>query len=162
MISSIITTILFMFSFLIFSRYLIHLYYKSRRKLLFNQIGGKDFIEIKNIPTEIYSKTKTSFSWKDYTSNIILLDDALLILLRNSILNGLITQNQSIIQISKTENNRKQPGVERVYFIEKKEFRGNKICFHSSQKVIVTAKIEITLNFKENIEQLDNVKKYVD
>ena len=71
----------------------------------------------------------------------------LLILLRNYNLKGLINQNQSIIQFTKTVNAKKMNGVGKVYIIEKKEFIENKIQIYSEQNLIVNAKFEILLDF---------------
>lgn len=79
-----------MISFLIFGNYGFHLYYKNKRRLLYKRIGNQNFVEIKNVRTEICAKSKLSFSWQLFMSDIILFENTLLILLRNYTLKNLI------------------------------------------------------------------------
>ena len=161
MSTNLISIILLMFSFLFLGNYGIHIYYKNKRKLLFAEIGNQKFIEIKNVNAKIYTKSKVSVSWQFFMSDIILIENTLLILLRNYNLKGLINQNQSIIQFTKTVNAKKMNGVGKVYIIEKKEFIENKIQIYSEQNLIVNAKFEILLDFKNRTKESNIVKEYI-
>jgi hypothetical protein len=147
----------FMFSFLIFGNYAIHLYFKNKRKLLFKSIGNQNFVEIKTINTEIFATSNLSLSWALFVSDIIIFDDKLLILLRKKIFN----MNQSIIQISKKEHKEKLDGVSKVYLLEKIDFSGNKIKIKSTQYVMMKANFEIKLDFKENLKEQEAVAEFI-
>jgi len=150
-----------MISFLIFGNYGFHLYYKNKRKLLFKRIGNQNFVEIKNVRTEICAKSKFSFSWQLFMSDIILFENTLLILLRNYNLKGLINQNQSIIQISKSRNTEKLDGVGRIYILENNEFNGEKIKINSTQYLMTKAEFEVDLDFKNKLDELKVVTEFM-
>jgi hypothetical protein len=162
MAPDIFITIAFMLAFVVFGNYGIHLYFKNKRKLLVNRIGGQKFVEVKNIRTEIYAKSKLSISWELFRSDIILFENSLLILLSKQGLNGLINQNQSIIQINKNERAEKLDGVERVYVLQNIEYIGTKIKLSYTQHLILKGKCEIKLDFKDTPDELKTVAEFID
>jgi hypothetical protein len=140
--------LLLMLSFLFLSNYGIHSYYKRQRKLLFAQIGDQKYIEIKNVDTTIYNKSKLALSMNFFMADVILVEHTLLILLQDHLM-GL---NQSILQFSKNIQAKKMNGVGTVWVIEKKEYKLNKINISFKSKGIVTATTEISLGFKNRTE----------
>jgi hypothetical protein len=150
-----------MISFLIFGNYGFHLYYKNKRRLLYKRIGNQNFVEIKNVRTEICAKSKLSFSWQLFMSDIILFENTLLILLRNYTLKNLINQNLSIIQISKNRNAEKLDGVGRIYILENKKFIGGKIKINSTQILMIKAEFEVDLDFNDKLDELKVVTEFI-
>ncbi|MEN2412926.1 hypothetical protein [Flavobacterium mesophilum] len=94
-------------------------------------------------------------------SDIILFENTLLILLRNYNLKGLINQNQSIIQISKSRNTEKLDGVGRIYILENNEFNGEKIKINSTQYLMTKAEFEVDLDFKNKLDELKVVTEFM-
>ena len=140
--------LLLMLSFLFLSNYGIHSYYKRQRKLLFAEIGDRNFIHIKNVDTTIHNKSKVALSMQFLMSDVILFDHTVLILLRSHVMN----LNQSILQFSKNLEAKKMSGVGAMWAIEKKAYILNKINISFKHNGIVTTTTEISLGFKNRTE----------
>jgi hypothetical protein len=147
--------------FFIIGNYGIHLYFKQKRALFFKNIGNRKFREYLNLKTVINATSKISFSLQSFRADVVLFENSLYVLLKNSNLKGLINQNQSILQISRNENIGKFEGISKVYFLEKYEINNNKIKIFSTQNLIVSAKFEIIIDFKDRLEELKIVENYL-
>lgn len=147
--------------FFIIGNYGIHLYFKQKRTSFFKNIGNRKFREYLNLKTVINATSKISFSLQSFRADVVLFENSLYVLLKNSNLKGLINQNQSILQISRNENIEKFEGISKVYFLEKYEINNNKIKIFSTQNLIVSAKFEIIIDFKDRLEELKIVKNYL-
>ena len=149
------------FAIFIIGNFAINYFYKNKRKQLLDAIGSKDFIQIKNIKTEIYSKGILSVSWRIFISEIILFEDNLFVMLKNSNLGGIITQYQPIIQISRSENSKTYDGVLRNQVLENVEFINTKVRLYSTQQTPIKFSTEIELNFRKKNEELKIVTEFI-
>jgi hypothetical protein len=146
-----------MLVFAIVVNYRFYVFYKNSRKLLFNRIGNQKIIKFENVKTKFYLTNGFSSRWNFFAPDIVFFENTLLILTRNYRL-GL---NQAIVQISKCIDKKKIDGVETVFALEKMEVFENKIRIYSFRKLLVNAKVEITLNFEDRIEDLNFIEKYI-
>ncbi len=158
---NIILIILVILFLIIIGNYSFYLYYRYRRNLVFNEIVNKNFVEIKNLKTDIYAKSKLSISWQLGMVDIILFDNRLLILFKNYFLNKFINMNLAVIQISKNENTRKLEGVSKLYIFQKNENIGTKLKIYTKQIFILKSYLEIDIDFKDKLEELKIVTKFI-
>ena len=152
--------IVVLLSISVIGNYGFHLYYNNKRKQIFNKIGDTKYIQIKGIETEISAKNK--FSWQLYMADIILFDDKLLILFRNYFFHKFINMNLAVIQISKNEYAQKLNGVKKVYFLETKDCIGTKIKIKANPLLLIKSSLEINLDFKNRLEELKVVNKFIE
>jgi hypothetical protein len=146
-----------MLVFAIVVNYRFYVFYKNSRKLLFDRIGNQKIIKFENVKAKFYLTNGFSSRWNFFATDIVLFENALLILTRNYRLG----RNQAIVQISKSIDKKKIAGVETVFPLEKIEIFENKIRIYSFRKLLVNAKVEITLNFEDRIEDLNFIEKYI-
>ncbi|NHN24725.1 hypothetical protein FIA58_003465 [Flavobacterium jejuense] len=156
----ILVGIIFLCTFII-GNFGFHFYYKNKRVLLFNEIGNRDYVEIKNIETEIYSSNKMSVTTKFYISEIILFEGNLFILLKKSFFGDLIIKNYPIIQISRNENSKKYDGVLRKHVLKKSEFVNTKIRFYTNHQIPIKLTTELELNFANKNKELKIVTEFI-
>lgn len=147
-----------MFLFMIIVNYGIHLYYKNKRKTFFEIIGKQNFIEIKNVETGITAKSKVSWSYKYFVSDVVIYENSIFLLLRNYVLYGLINQNQPIIQVSGVANPIQIDGVGRMYQLQKMECKEYEIRMFSEQNRIINATFIITLDLENKHEYIELIK----
>lgn len=141
--------------------YGIHLYYKMKRTVFFKAIGEADFIEIKDIDTEILGKSNFGWSCKYYKSDIIVYEGSFYLLLRNYNMDGLINQFQAIVQISVDESVLQTNGVDKFFRIDKSEVCKSNIKVYSEQIRVVKSMFTIALDFEDKPDDLDLIKSFL-
>ena len=158
---NLIKLFLLLILFFMIGNFGIHLYFKQKRTLFFKSIGNIKFRECLNLKNVLNATSKISFSWQSFRAEIILYENSLFVLLRNSNFKGFINQNQSILQISGNKNIEKFEGVSKVYFLEKYQINQNELKLFSTQNLIISAKFEIIIDFKDRLEELKIVENYL-
>ncbi|MES2139399.1 MAG: hypothetical protein V4511_06800 [Bacteroidota bacterium] len=140
--------ILILTLFLFGGNYCFHYYFKKKREQLFKDLHDKEVEYIENVKTKIVGFSAFSFSNRIYTSDVILVNNNIVIILHNYFL--LIKRNQSLLQLAINRKERKLNGVtSSLKFIKNIQVLNDKIKISLNDSRTITAEQSVELDFAD-------------